>query len=147
MTDHDNPGRYVLYGGLGSPYSMKMRALMRYRRLPHDWVQLGTPGAKVYLVSGTSRKEVPQFPMAIEFDPNETWDLQATKDGFDDYRERIRFEDGEAEKTYNVTLSPKGSSKPAVVATPAPAARPATPAKEPAAPAPKAAAPAAALGL
>lgn len=51
--------RYVLHGGLGSPYSMKVRAAMRYRRLPHDWVQLGTPDAPDVL----SRVRVPVIPV------------------------------------------------------------------------------------
>jgi len=131
-------------------------------------IQLGTPGAKVYLVSGTNRKEVPQFPIAIDFDPNEKWNLEAKMFGMDDYSQPISFDDGQAEKTIVVTLSPKGTSAAASpvapkapVFTPQAPAAPAAPkepvaAKEPAAPkepvaakepaAPKTPAPAAAAG-
>lgn len=29
---------YSIYGAIASPYSIKLRALMRYRRLPHVWI-------------------------------------------------------------------------------------------------------------
>jgi len=72
-------------------------------------IQLGTPGAKVYLVNGTNRKEVPQFPIAIDFDPNEKWQLEGKMLGMEDYSNPISFDDGQAEKTIVVTLSPKGT--------------------------------------
>ncbi|MBS2015686.1 MAG: PEGA domain-containing protein [Deltaproteobacteria bacterium] len=91
-------------------------------------INLGTPGAKVFLVSGTNRKEVPQFPIAIDFDPNEKWNLEAKLAGHDDFTQAITFEDGQAEKTITVTLTPKGSTPAATTpATPAPVAHPVAP--------------------
>ncbi|MCR5877679.1 glutathione S-transferase family protein [Phenylobacterium sp. J367] len=56
MTD------YHLYGGLGSPYSMKMRAVMRYRRLPHRWIQASLPGQMEALFA---RVKAPVIPVLV----------------------------------------------------------------------------------
>ena len=39
---------YTIYGGLGSPYSMKMRSIFRYRRLPHVWRQMEMGDDRVF---------------------------------------------------------------------------------------------------
>ncbi|MCL2776379.1 MAG: PEGA domain-containing protein [Polyangiaceae bacterium] len=70
-------------------------------------IELDTPGAKVTLVSGTNRKELSDFHKPMEFDANAHWQLEATKSGFENYVQAIRFDDGQAEKTIVIKLNPK----------------------------------------
>lgn len=50
---------YIINGGLGSPYSHKMRAIFRYRRIPHIWNELtGTNRDAVF-----SEVKVPVIPI------------------------------------------------------------------------------------
>jgi serine/threonine-protein kinase len=75
-------------------------------------VSLGTSGARVFIVSGADRRELPMLPISVDIDTAKSWSLEATKAGFDDYRQLISFDDGQAERTYTVTLEPKSAGAP-----------------------------------
>lgn len=107
-------------------------------------INLGTEGATVLLVSGSDRRKFPSLPVSVDLDPAKPWVLEATKAGFTDYHQTITFEDGQAEKTFTVTLDPKGAATAPAGGTPA--ATPGTTAPEKPATPEKPAAPAAAAG-
>jgi serine/threonine-protein kinase len=73
-------------------------------------LNLGTPGASVMLVSGAERKAVRQFPISIDIDTTRKWSIEATKAGFENFKQEIGFDDGEAEKTFSITLFEKGKT-------------------------------------
>lgn len=114
-------------------------------------IALDTPNAKVYLVSGTDRRELPTLPISVDIDTSKAWSLEAVKPGYQEFKQAISFEDGQAEKTFNVVLEPKGgaaaagaapaAATPVAVRAPAP---PPAPAREPKPVTAAAAAPAAA---
>ncbi len=82
-------------------------------------ITLATAGAKVSMVSSTGdRRDIPNFPLSIDIEPaKSSWTIEASKPGFDDLKLPISFDDGQAEKEFNITLAPKGAA-PATTAAP-----------------------------
>lgn len=66
--------RYQVIGSLASPFSVKMRAIMRYRRLPHDWI-LSTPA----VMERTKHVRPPIIPK-VHFpeEPDDVWHVDSS---------------------------------------------------------------------
>jgi serine/threonine-protein kinase len=84
-------------------------------------LELSTTGASVELVrlQGTKKveKKLPDAlwkspPVRVDIDPKEGWQLVATKKGFDDFKQDLAFDDGEAEKTIKIELLEAGKAAP-----------------------------------
>jgi serine/threonine-protein kinase len=58
------------------------------------------------------------LPISVDIDTTKSWSLEAGKVGYEDYRQLISFDDGQAEKAYTVTLEPKAAG--AILVAPAP---------------------------
>jgi hypothetical protein len=90
-------------------------------------ISLAAPGAKVYLVSGSDRRELPTLPIQVDIDTSKSWTLEASKLGMADYKQPISFDDGQAEKSFTVSFDSQGAAAAALAAPQAPQAAGAPP--------------------
>lgn len=67
---------YTIYGALGSPYSIKMRAVFRYRRIPFIWRQLEAGDEGIF-----KNVKAPVIPV-IRY-PDDSWNNDSTPMIFD----------------------------------------------------------------
>jgi len=98
-------------------------------------ITLATPGARVSIVSGSDRRELPMLPISVDIDTTKAWSLEASRPGYEDYHQPISFDDGQAEKSIAISLVAKTQSAPPVVYY-GPAAPAAAPAVAPPSPVP-----------
>ena len=66
----------------------------------------GAEGAALSLTVGEATLRVPVLPVQLDVDTAQPHVLHAEKPGFAPYHQPLVFEDGQAEKTFSVTLAP-----------------------------------------
>ncbi len=65
-------------------------------------------GAKMFLVSGSERRPLPELPVKIDINTDKSYRLAATKKGFADFDLPITFEPGNAQKRFVIDLRKQG---------------------------------------
>ena len=68
--------------------------------------------AKVLLESGSERRPIPSLPIKIDIATDKEYTLVATRKGYAEFRQPITFSDGEAEKTFVVSLQAEEEEEP-----------------------------------
>jgi hypothetical protein len=81
-------------------------ALVPARVTPRVAISLATPGARVFLQSGSDRRELPSLPITIALDPSHSWTVLGTKTGYSDYSQAVDFSSTSTQRIV-VTLQPK----------------------------------------
>jgi PEGA domain len=79
--------------------------------------------ARIVLETGSERKSIPRLPLNLQIDTSKPHVLLAQKPGFADFRKELTFDNGEAERTFEVVLIASAESS-----TPIPDVAQATPA-------------------
>jgi len=71
------------------------------------------------LISGSDRRTLPKLPIPLDIPTNQPHTLVATKRGYDQFKLPIKFDDGQVEKTFEVSLPELGSGGgPSAASTP-----------------------------
>jgi serine/threonine-protein kinase len=88
-------------------------------------LELVTRGARIILVASNGERRQIEEKMfnngqrPVDVDTSKTWQLEATKTGFEDLKIPLAFDDGVAEKTFKIELFEKGKApKPEAASTP-----------------------------
>lgn len=66
-------------------------------------------GAKVILQSGSEKRALTKLPTRLDITTDKEWKLVATRKGYSEYQAPLRFDGGNAERTFKIDLNKPGS--------------------------------------
>lgn len=119
----DEKGRYQSWEGTVEVEQGKMVTLDPPLRVIKGLAKIragaNAEGARILLVSGNERRPLPRLPIAIEITPDKKYRLVASKTGYQRFEQEISFDDGVAEKTFEVSLQPGDQAAETPAPTPA----------------------------